>query len=380
MIFELDTEMENVKPLEETYYTELNIKEDLIETLIEKRPYELLDEEILIIGKQVQDWDETNERCDLLGIDKNGKLVVIEVKRDGNQHRDKDVTIQSIKYASYFSTYKFQDVIDNYRKYSNSFDRDEQIKRKLMSFINREEDFIIDNDPRIIIIGRAFPQEVTASVLWLKEHNIDIKCITIIPYKDNNGHIYINRKTIIPLKETNSYMVHRKEKDDSIKSEQDEKNKQKFKNFILDLNNKLYEKIPELKEIGYKTDDLTYCFYGNYKYHYEIHVPRRGRCINVAFHFEGNFDLKILEEFESKFDVILKEKGFNNLRGITNTKQKGYVCPCEIPCKFLELDDTYKEDVINEISKKFAELYNTISDYVNSNIFGNRQDSCTTEL
>ena len=65
-----------------------------------------LGEELLIIQKEFDGFDDTRERLDLLALDKNGNLVVIENKLDDS---GRDVVWQALKYASYSSNLsKFQ--------------------------------------------------------------------------------------------------------------------------------------------------------------------------------------------------------------------------------------------------------------------------------
>ena len=54
--------------------------------------------DLLIIGKEFSGFDRTNARLDLLAVDTDGKLVVIELKRDDT---GTDAHWQAIKYASY---------------------------------------------------------------------------------------------------------------------------------------------------------------------------------------------------------------------------------------------------------------------------------------
>lgn len=58
-------------------------------------------EELLIIQKEFNGFNDTNERLDLLALDKEGNIVVIENKLDDT---GRDVTWQVLKYASYCST------------------------------------------------------------------------------------------------------------------------------------------------------------------------------------------------------------------------------------------------------------------------------------
>ena len=57
-----------------------------------------LGEELLIIQKEFDGFDDTRERLDLLALDKDGNLVIIENKLDDS---GRDVVWQALKYASY---------------------------------------------------------------------------------------------------------------------------------------------------------------------------------------------------------------------------------------------------------------------------------------
>ena len=57
-----------------------------LEKWIEKNP-DLLGEELLIITNEYDKFDKTKERLDLLALDKEGNVVVIELKRDDNRRR-----------------------------------------------------------------------------------------------------------------------------------------------------------------------------------------------------------------------------------------------------------------------------------------------------
>ncbi len=71
--------------------------ESMIEGWLEKQP-ELLDLDLLIIGKQVS--TEFGGRIDLLGMDADGNLVIIELKRDKTP---REIIAQVLDYASWVS-------------------------------------------------------------------------------------------------------------------------------------------------------------------------------------------------------------------------------------------------------------------------------------
>ena len=70
-------------------------------------------EELLIIQKWFDGFDETRERLDLLALDKDGNLVVIEVKLDDS---GRDVTWQALKHTAYVSGLTNTQIVEIYQQ------------------------------------------------------------------------------------------------------------------------------------------------------------------------------------------------------------------------------------------------------------------------
>jgi RecB family endonuclease NucS len=80
-----------ISKLDEKTFTELGFRErEHLQEWLANNP-DALGEDILIIQKEFNGFNDTNERLDLLGVDKQGNLVVIENKLDDT---GKDVTWQ----------------------------------------------------------------------------------------------------------------------------------------------------------------------------------------------------------------------------------------------------------------------------------------------
>src|SRR5690606_16335402 len=91
----------SIEALQKKSFYELGFKERAhLQEWIAGNP-DALGEKLLIIQKEFNGFAETNERLDLLAIDKEGTLVIIENKLDDT---GRDVTWQAIKYAAYCST------------------------------------------------------------------------------------------------------------------------------------------------------------------------------------------------------------------------------------------------------------------------------------
>jgi RecB family endonuclease NucS len=100
-MFRIDRSSNRITKLEEVSFSALGYTErHHLQEWIAHQP-DALGEELLIIQKEFDGFDDTRERLDLLAIDKSGSLVIIENKLDDS---GRDVVWQALKYASYCST------------------------------------------------------------------------------------------------------------------------------------------------------------------------------------------------------------------------------------------------------------------------------------
>ncbi len=97
----------------EQLYKDSNLEKDL-EVLLENSPEYFFEESnVLIIGRQV--ITNLNSIIDLLGIDKNGNTVVIELKRDKTP---RETIAQLLEYASFIENLDYSQLNEIYRDYS----------------------------------------------------------------------------------------------------------------------------------------------------------------------------------------------------------------------------------------------------------------------
>ena len=158
----------------------------------------ILGEDLLVIGKEFSGFDKTNERPDVLAVDRDGNVVVIELKRDDT---GVDVHWQAIKYASYFHHAKVEDIIRMLAEYSQI--TESEADGKLKQRLNADDLDLLNHDQRIILVSHRFAPEVTSAVLWLNEKALQedlITCIQLTPFWDRDtGSMYIQASTIIPV-------------------------------------------------------------------------------------------------------------------------------------------------------------------------------------
>ena len=86
-----------LEPLAETSLETENLYERCdLQRMLGDRP-DLLEEGRFIVAEEFGDWEESNRRIDLLGLDGEGRLVVVELK-DSDQ--DSLMDLQAIRYAA----------------------------------------------------------------------------------------------------------------------------------------------------------------------------------------------------------------------------------------------------------------------------------------
>ncbi|MGM7634472.1 hypothetical protein [Bacillus sp. Hm123] len=221
-MYRLDTEKNRLEEIRETTFSENDLKErQHIEEWIRKSP-EILAEDLLIIAHEYDKF-EVNERLDLLAIDKEGNLVIIEVKRDTT---GSGVDFQALKYASYCARLSPTDILEVYEDYSSVHAPSTNAKDELVEFleVDSEEELnnILNNNQRIIIVGKDIDKRILSVCTWLYENSIDVKCVTIKPYKLGD-QLIVDTDQIIPPYKLEDYYINKKTsvKERKIKVDED---------------------------------------------------------------------------------------------------------------------------------------------------------------
>ena len=164
----------------------------------------------LLIREEFDDWDESKRRIDLLAIDRDANLVVIELKRDGSGGH---MELQALRYAAMVSTMTFEDAVNTYRSFLQKMGRDNDPERSLLEFLDwskpDEEHFA--QDIRVILASADFSKELTTTVLWLNERELDIRCVRLRPYSDGD-RVLLDVQQVIPLPEAEEFQVQVREK------------------------------------------------------------------------------------------------------------------------------------------------------------------------
>jgi hypothetical protein len=212
-MFRIDHASNRITKLKQMRFGELGFTErNHLQEWLANQP-DALGEELLIIQKEFDGFDDTKERLDLLALDKNGALVIIENKLDDS---GRNVVWQCLKYASYCSTLSKTSIAEIYQKYLDKADPGKDAKTQICDFLGQEDfaEVVLNpgNDQRLIMVAAQFRKEVTSTVLWLLKHRVFVKCFRATPFQDGDA-LFLNIEQVIPLPEAEELMIGISEKE-----------------------------------------------------------------------------------------------------------------------------------------------------------------------
>lgn len=310
MLFTYSKNSKEISLYKETDLKSHNILERQdIERWVENYP-DILREELLILTTEYDKFDKTDERLDLLAIDRSGNLVIVELKRDDS---GKTVELQAIKYAAYCSNLTLSEVSRLFQQYLNkkgSECSEQEAKDKIIGFIENSDFEAINDRPRIILVSKEYRPEVTSSVLWLRKFGVDITCVKITPYEMDKDTIAFESNILIPLPEAKNFIIQAEKKEDT------EHNltlsQEAYVKFYQDLITRLKPRIP----LQYPIPIPRACYQiptGISGFHFEWGFHGRPRSsFGIELHFEkGNkeYNKKVINSLEAFKAEIEKRTG-----------------------------------------------------------------------
>lgn len=206
-MFKIDKESNRISRIETKRFSDLGFRErDHLQEWLANQP-DALGEELLIIQKEFDGFDDTRERLDLLAMDKDGNLIIIENKLDDT---GRDVMWQALKYASYCSNLTKSQIVDIYQGYLIKYCGGGDAKSQLCEFLDAPDlsEVVLNSgmNQRLMLVAANFRKEVTSTALWLLNHGIQIQCFKVTPYSMAED-LFLNVEQIIPTPEAKELMI-----------------------------------------------------------------------------------------------------------------------------------------------------------------------------
>jgi hypothetical protein len=199
-----------IAPVTQTTFGAAGIRERADMQRLLKENVGLVAPDTLVIAEEFGSWDVSYRRIDLLGIDKDSNLVVIELKRD---ETGAHMELQALRYAAMVARMTFDQAVAAYQKYLPQPATTEDARAALLQFLEQDEpdEASFAQDVRIVLVAADFSRELTTSVMWLNERELDIRCVQLKPYKLGE-QLLLDIEQVIPLREAGEYQVQVREK------------------------------------------------------------------------------------------------------------------------------------------------------------------------
>ena len=188
-----------------TSFLEQGIKESPdLRHLLRAHP-EVIEEGLFILSEEFSGhWQGSGRSVDLLGLDSDGRLVVIELKRTPTGDY---AELQAIRYAAMVAVLNADDIVEAHRSYLAKWeidgDAEQHIRRHLE---NTDYDEIYTKKPRIILVSEGFATELTTSALWLNENGLDITCLQLQLY-GNDSELLLESSQVVPVPGTEGLLM-----------------------------------------------------------------------------------------------------------------------------------------------------------------------------
>ncbi len=216
MIFSVGENLKEIEQIDAGSFTSFSIWERThIQEWIRTNP-KILGEELLIVSMEFDRFVNSSDRLDLLALDRDGNLVVIELKRDPLAGF---ADLQALRYAAMVSSMTVDKLTPYYLAYQKRYCNREitpaDATNEMKKFVEVEAFAELSSKPRIILCSEGFSQEITTTVLWLRSSQIDITCVQLRPYQ-HKGSIIIVPRVLIPLAEAKEYLIDIKTKEVSL--------------------------------------------------------------------------------------------------------------------------------------------------------------------
>ncbi|MEZ5219789.1 MAG: hypothetical protein R2715_25160, partial [Ilumatobacteraceae bacterium] len=190
----------------------LTERSDLQEWVL--RHPEILGDGVRIVTFEFDRWRTASgaperDRLDVLGLDRDGTLVVGELKRDAAPDT---VEMQAIKYAAMTSRFTVESLATAHARFL-SRDGDAVSAAEALELLNVHTSFGIDpvalRRPRIVLVAGSFPSIVTATAVWLTEMGVSFTLVKVQAYRTGGPgtHLLVTVSQLYPVREAESFMV-----------------------------------------------------------------------------------------------------------------------------------------------------------------------------
>lgn len=173
-------------------------EEAVLEDWLESNPDGILEDgRVLIIGRQVR--TDLGGFIDLLGVDREGNVVVVELKRD---RTPRDVVAQALEYAAFAARLD----VDALEGILRVCQQDESLSladhHREYFGVDESEAVAFNKDQHIVIIGQRVTRDIRQSASFLGSKGIYVTCVEFSFFQAAGGGRLLSQEIVVGREHT----------------------------------------------------------------------------------------------------------------------------------------------------------------------------------
>lgn len=168
-------------------------EEAILEEWLESNPDGIVEDgRILIIGRQVV--TNFGGFIDLLGLDRKGDVVVVELKRD---RTPRDTIAQTLEYASFAERLDSAQLEGVLRSYLNDESLSLAEHHREYFELGSDEAIAFNKDQRIVIVGQRVTPEIRQTATFLRSKGIRVTCVEFAFFQATGGTRLLSQEIVV---------------------------------------------------------------------------------------------------------------------------------------------------------------------------------------
>ena len=191
-IFRLKVEDDNLRNAELVIAKETDIElESHLESWLENSPWALVQEEpILWIGRQTSaNVEESTIFPDLLGVDSEGNLVIVELKRS---RAPREVVAQLLEYAAWAKELSDEQIQGIAATYFQTAKKETTLQDAFIETFENEIP-VLNRRLRLFVVAEEIPSTVLRVCRFLRtSYDMDINCLAVSTFQTESGEVLVN--------------------------------------------------------------------------------------------------------------------------------------------------------------------------------------------
>ncbi|MGD0229678.1 MAG: hypothetical protein ABSC19_04870 [Syntrophorhabdales bacterium] len=172
---------------------QVNHEEAVLEGWLESNPDGIVEDgKILIVGRQVV--TNFGGFIDLVGIDRQGTLVVVELKRN---RTPPDTLAQALEYAAFAARLDTGQLEAILRSYLSDESSNLAEHHRAYFELGSDEAVSFNKDQRVVIVGQRVTPEIRQTASFLRSKGIRVTCVEFTFFQGDGGTRLLSQEIVV---------------------------------------------------------------------------------------------------------------------------------------------------------------------------------------